>query len=138
MKGEINKEPVKFKAKLKIKTEAIKHEKPVGFSAPKNHSIQATYKRAVQILLRAKKEIATLDDRQVDKQKQMELIVSGTLNPYKVSSQASQAKNACMIVICDLCNVECSSRRQFIKHRNDVHSQFTFCLQVLCKTVQNI
>ena len=69
LKGEIKKEPVKFKAKLKIKSEAIKHEKPVGFSAPKNRSIQATYKHAVQILLRAKKEIATLDDRQVDKQK---------------------------------------------------------------------
>ena len=67
-----------------------------------------------------------------------ELIVSGTLNPYKVASRASQAKNARMIVICKLCNVECSSRRQFLKHRNDCASRFTFCLQVLFKTLQNI
>ena len=36
LKGEIKKEPVNLKAKIKIKTEVIKHEKPVGFSAPKN------------------------------------------------------------------------------------------------------
>ena len=109
-----------------VKLERIKQEvkskfRPVGFSKPK-HQGAAKYNRALKALVKAKKEHASLDVKKESSQCRTQLIMSGTLRPAIIANKA-RISNKRIVITCEFCSEVQASRRQYIKHRKQMHPE---------------
>ena len=117
----------KRNVKLEIKTEVkmekdirvvLKHEPLHGFKPNKGNKA-STFSIASKLVARAKKEVHVKEERQQQSQAITALIATHTLTAANITSKAMN--NRMQAMSCRLCDKECQSKRQMLKHIKEEH-----------------
>ena len=115
-----------------VKSELKKETDKIGSLSvpykPRNRSMTALYKKALQVLLKAKMEAQTKTERQEKTDRISSHIHSVSFDAAKVVEHARARRVAIIRCACEFCGEQCRSQCAYIRHRTEYHpGQPYFC-----------
>ena len=122
-----------------VKLERLDNKKALKFNVilqkPTNRKKASTYAKALQILLKAKTELATKSECKDITDKIKQHIQSGIIDPALVTKHA--CANRMISCNCEFCGELCQSRRAYVRHRMEFHPEQLYVCRYCCREYQS-